>query len=419
MPRVHLSSWLVRVYRDVFRFAEARRLWLAMLPVRLGYSMTSFAIVYLVHDRTGSWSDAGLATGAFIAGAGVTAPLRGSLVDKLGQTKPLLVYVPIFCAALVLLPNMDSRIGLILIAGLCGVFSPPLIASARPLWRIIVGDELVRTAYASDAVQMQLTLVVGPALTAVLATSVSPALPPYVIAALVLVGGLLFLSLETSRKWTSEPRLAHMQSALRAPGIRTMLVLACCFGAAFAALQIALPAKGKEAGSESAGGLLFAVLAAGMVAGGIWWGTRVHSGSPLRAAAVSVGSFALLMIPTAFIPFGPWLAPVLFAAGFALGPPMVLWMELIDRTAPPGTAVSAFTWLVAIESAGSAASLGFAGAIAEGVSATAAFVVPVLAAGLVPIVISVRRHSLRAGQWPASSQVEPTPTETSSGTLSS
>src|SRR6478736_10297087 len=103
----------MRVYLEVFRFPEARRLWLAMLPVRLGYSMTSIAIVFLVHDRTGSWATSGVATGAFIAGAGITAPLRGGLVDKLGQTKPLLIYVPIFCASLVVLPNMHSTVALI------------------------------------------------------------------------------------------------------------------------------------------------------------------------------------------------------------------------------------------------------------------------------------------------------------------
>ena len=254
----------MRVYLELFRIREARRLWLAMLPVRLGYSMSSIAIVFLVHDRTGSWSTAGLATGAFILGAGATAPLRGGLVDRYGQTRPLLAYVPAFCAAFVVLPHLHTTAGMIVVAGLCGVLSPPLIASSRPLWRIIVGDELVRTGYAADAVQMQTTLVVGPALAAVLAARVSPTLPPYVIAATVLLGGLMFLSLESSRAWRSEPRLAHMQSALRAPGIRTMLVLAACFGAAFGALQVALPAKAAESGSATEGGLLFAVLAAGL-----------------------------------------------------------------------------------------------------------------------------------------------------------
>ena len=37
----------MRVYQEVFRIREARRLWLAMLPVRLGYAMTGIAIVFL------------------------------------------------------------------------------------------------------------------------------------------------------------------------------------------------------------------------------------------------------------------------------------------------------------------------------------------------------------------------------------
>ena len=38
---------------------------------------------------------------------------------------------------------------------------------------------------------------------------------------------------------------------------------------------------------------------------------------------------------------------------------------------------------------------------------------------VVPVMVALRRNTLRSGQWPASSHVEPTPTETSSGTLSS
>ena len=53
------------------------------------------------------------------------------------------------------------------LAGLAGAASPPLIASARPLWRDIVGIERLRTAYALDSVQTQTTMVIGAPLPAV------------------------------------------------------------------------------------------------------------------------------------------------------------------------------------------------------------------------------------------------------------
>lgn len=408
----------MRTYLEVFGIREARRLYAAMLPVRLGYAMTTLALVLLARSRTGSFTTAGLCAGAFVLLAGVTAPLRGTLVDRYGQTKPLVGYLPVFCLTLMLVPLVSSDVALVVMAAVCGAASPPLIASARPLWRIIVGDELVRTAYAADAVQMQVALVVGPVLVGAIAFFVTPTVTLYLISVAVAVGGVLFVSLESSRAWRAGPRLAHMGSALRAPGIRTMLALSACFGAAFGALQVALPARAGEHGSAAAGGLLFAALAAGMVAGGTWWGTRTHADSPLRALAVSIGSFAVLMVPAALLPAGPLLAVVLVAGGFCLGPPMALWMELIDRAAPPGTAVSAFTWLVSLESAGSALSVTAAGSLAQHHGAAAAMAVSVVTAAIVPPVVLLRRHSLRAGQWPASSQLEPAPTETSSGTRS-
>jgi predicted MFS family arabinose efflux permease len=406
----------VRAYLDVFRIREARRLYFAMLPVRLGYSMFSIALVLLAYDRTGSFTTAGLAAGSFVLWAGVTAPIRGSLVDKYGQTTPLLFYVPAFVLSVALVPLVSSGVGLVVMAGVSGAVSPPLIASARPLWRIIVGDRLVRTAYAADAVQMQVTLVVGPALAAVIAKAFDPVVTPFVIAASVLVGGVLFVMLESSRSWRSEKRLAHMGSALRAPGIRTMLGLAISFGAAFGALQVSLPAKAESAGSAASGGLWFALLAGGMVLGGTWWGTRVHTGSPLRALAISMSSFAVLMVPAAALPPGIPLGVALVAAGICLGPPMPLWMELIDRAAPPGTAVSAFTWLISVEAGGTALAVVLAGSLAESFGPTAAVAVSAVAALFVAPLLVVRRRSLRPGQWPAASQDGPAPMETSSGT---
>ena len=84
-------------YSAVLANGQARLLILAMIPVRFGYAMAGLAMVLLIRDRTGSFALAGLGLGLFSLGAGLLSPLRGHLVDTMGQTKPLMVYLPVFC----------------------------------------------------------------------------------------------------------------------------------------------------------------------------------------------------------------------------------------------------------------------------------------------------------------------------------
>jgi MFS family permease len=408
----------VRPYLSVLTVAEARRLFLALLFVRLGYAMISLSVVLLAVDRTDSYRAAGVATGSFFLVSGLTAPLRGTLVDRLGQTRPLAVYLPAFCLTLSLMPLAHSPVVLAVLSGLAGATSPPLIASARPLWRDIVGTERLRTAYALDSVQTQTSMVVGPVAAAALTALVGPSVTLWTIAVAVAVGGAQFMRLPASRRWRSAARLAHAGSALHASGMRTLIALAACIGAVFGSLAVALPAWADQHGSAGGGGLLLGLLSLGGVAGGTWWGTRAGSTSPVRALFVATVVVAAAAAPMSLVGSTVALSTLLLVIGFCFGVGNVVALELIDRAAPPGTAVSAFTWMIQAEMTGMAAASSLAGTLAEVRSASAALVIVLPAAVAVPLLIGLRRRTLRAGQWPASSQVAPTPTETSSGTLS-
>ena len=166
----------MRAYLAVLAVGDARRIVVALALTRLGYGMIGLAVVLLAYDVTGSFAIAGLAVGVFTLASGLLAPLRGSLVDRFGQTRPLVVYVPLYTTFCLALSVATSPTLLVLLAGLAGASSPPLIASARPLWAGIVGEDLLRPAYALDSVSMQTTQVIGPALAGLLAAATSPRL---------------------------------------------------------------------------------------------------------------------------------------------------------------------------------------------------------------------------------------------------
>ena len=61
------------------------------------------------------------------------------------------------------------------VAAIQGATIPPISASMRSLWAGLVPEETLESAYAFDAIQLELVFVVGPLIAAGLATAIGPA----------------------------------------------------------------------------------------------------------------------------------------------------------------------------------------------------------------------------------------------------
>src|SRR4051794_30795660 len=75
----------VRRYLAILRVRAARNPFLSSVVGRLPISMAPLAAVLLVQQVRGSYSIAGVVTGAYALGATVGTPVLGRLIDRLGQ----------------------------------------------------------------------------------------------------------------------------------------------------------------------------------------------------------------------------------------------------------------------------------------------------------------------------------------------
>jgi MFS family permease len=342
----------MRAYGQILRIPAARRLALVMLPVRLGYAMAGLALVLIAVERIGSASAGGAALGLFSLGAGLLGPVRGRIVDRYGQTRPLLIYVPVFCAGFVALTAITTPWLLLTTAGIAGAMSPPLLASSRPLWRIVVPANLVRGAFALDSVSMQVTMIAGPAITGAIAVTWSPAVAMWTVASLVLVGGTAFVLMPASRQWPRTLQPPAWSSLLATAGLRSLMVVGAASGVISGALVVLLPSTSGRFDTFLGAGLLLAVVACGSVVGGIWAGSRIGTNAA-RGGAWAMAVIAVISLPLAAALDAPLpvLVALLLLLGGALGPAAIYLLELVDRTAPAGTAVTAFAGIVALEGA--------------------------------------------------------------------
>ena len=112
--------------------------------------MIALAIYFKVQQETGSIAVAGLATGLNGLAGALTAGIRGAVIDRFGMIWPLRVLVPSYAALIVVLSLGTGRTELVVLATLLGLTAPPINLSVRPLWKITVPAEKIRTAFALD-----------------------------------------------------------------------------------------------------------------------------------------------------------------------------------------------------------------------------------------------------------------------------
>jgi predicted MFS family arabinose efflux permease len=252
----------------------------------------------------------------------------------------------------------------------------------------------VDTAFALDALALEVVFIIGPLLAAVLAAGISPEVA-YLTAVGLLAGGALWLAaLPPSRGWRPADREpgARRESALGAPGIRTMVLSLGVTAIALGVLEIGIAAFAEDHATRDDAGWLFALWSVGSFAGGLWYGGRrwrwpLH----LRFLAVS----GLLVAGLAPVPLAGSMevfGVLLILAGLGLAPSTAAAYSLIGALAPEGATTEAYSWQIVGYVVGSAAGAWLAGAVVEsGGVGTALACAPVAGAIGLMIALAGRR----------------------------
>jgi Major Facilitator Superfamily len=379
---------------------------MGVLIGRLPIAALSLSTILLVRQETGSFAVAGAIEACVAIAAAVSLPVQGRLVDRLGQPAVLLPVAaanPLALAALVLAAKGGADpVTLGAIGAASGATIPALSSCMRTLWSELVPDpELRQSAFALDAVLLEMCFIVGPLGTAALVAIGSPAAAVLANAAFSSAGTLVFAASRASRSWRGRPSRGYWAGPLRSPGIVVLLFVELGFGAAVGAMEISTTAFATQEGSPGLAGALIAVQAAASMAGGLWYGSRQHSTRaadryPRLCLLIAVGLAPLLLMSS--ITGG---LPLMALSGFGLAPAGAVLYMLIDELAPPGSATETSTWLITAVVAGVAAGNAVGGALVSGGHASRGFAAAVLAAALSWAVAYRGRPALQAAPEPA------------------
>jgi len=389
-------------YWALLRTPVILRLVLSVLPGRIGFAMVGLSMFFHVHQRTGSIARAGLTIGAGALAAALTAGVRGAVIDRLGQTRPLQVLVPAYALALVATSLATDADLLLLLAVAQGLCAPPINLSSRPLWKIAVGERQLRTGYALDSVSMNSTQVIGPSLATLVALGFSGATALRVVAVFMLIGGFLLMTMPLSRKWRPEPRVASEPSLFRSPAIRLLAIDGAIFGLGIGAFGVAIPAAATLADKPGLTAPMLSGMSLAGIAGGMIAGVVARQITPMWGNIGAYALIALALLPLPLTEPGWSMGIVVFIAGFFLGAGGVYHWEVIEAVRPRGAAVGALSWIWTVEGSMGAVGSALGGALAEHQGPAAALALTSVMTAVGAILIYLRRDLLRAADRVAS-----------------
>ena len=352
-------------YRELFAFPQVISLGIAAFPARVAYGMIGLGIFFKAEQETGSVAIAGFAIGLYSLASSLTAGIRGSVMDRWGQKWTLRILVPAYSALILSLNQMETSRSILITTFILGITSPPINLSVRPLWKDLVPQTYLRTAYAFDSAMMSATSVVGPVIVTSLALSSRPYLALDAVAALIFTGGVALGLTRVSRNWVPEKKVKGQGNLLSNRAMQLLMFEGCFIGFGWGVFDVAVPAFATQEDVQHRVAWIFAAFGIATVVGGLLGGLVSKKLAPLPALRRAYLFWLLTCIPVAFT-YPDWTMALVGASiGFVGGAVQVFYFEVLEAVRPKGSQTSSLGWIWSVEGSFMAVGAAVGGVVSE------------------------------------------------------
>ncbi len=383
-------------YLELFAFPQVIRLGISAFPARLAYGMIGLGIFFKAEQETGSVAIAGFAIGLNSLAGSLTAGIRGSVMDRFGQKWPIRILVPMYSGLILLLNTMETRQSILITAFILGITAPPINLSVRPLWKDIVPDSYLRTAYAFDSSMMSTTSVIGPVVITALSLSSLPVLGLGTTAALMFIGGVALSLTPASRDWIPEKKQKGQQRLWKDRAIQLLMFEGCFIGFGWGVFDVAVPAFATQEGVQHRVAWIFAAFGAATVVGGLLGGLVSKKLAPLSALRRAYLLWLITCIPVSFT-YPDWSMALIGASiGFIGGAVQVFYFEVLEAVRPKGSQTASLGWIWSVEGSFMALGAAVGGVVSENFSPRVGLAMLPLMILIGLIILSIGRARLSA-----------------------
>ncbi|MDC0772754.1 MFS transporter [Streptomyces sp. HD] len=393
-------------YRRLFTRPGALAFTLANLTARLPMGMFSMSAVVMIAGSRGSYALAGAVSATGLAASALVAPWTARLVDRYGQARvavPATLLAALGSLAMVLCVRYGAPDWTLFAAYAATATTPNTGGMSRARWAHLLKDDpdSLHAANSFEQSADELCFTLGPVLAAFLCGTFFPEAGTLAGVVLLVTGVLAFAA---QRSTEPPPRgrtsgtdhtgvptgdagaagTAAAKSPLRSPGMPPLLAVCLAMGAVFGSTEVVTIAFADAEGHRTAAGAVLALQAAGSCAAGLWFGRLGLSGSPEHRYPWCIAAMAtLLTLPLLAATLTgslPLLAIALLISGMATAPTMITNMTLVQHRTPEGHLNEGMTLAVTALLGGIAGGSAAGGWMAEHLSPTAGYGIPITAA---------------------------------------
>lgn len=315
-------------YGDVLRAPGTIPLYVAAFLARIPMMAVPLVLTLLVVEGLDrSYGEAGIVAAVETIGAGLGAPWRGRLIDRLGVRRAL---IPSILVLLVVYPlaAMATYAWLLPLAFAAGLFLAPVHSIVRVSLAANLPASHHRSAFALDSVMAEASFIIGPAAAGVLVVAASPQIALVAVAGTVAIGLMILW-------WLDPPtRSADHVDTPRERGFgwltRDLVFLFLVSAGAMVALMstdLGIIAVLRELDAVGLVGVVYLGWGLSSLVGGLIYGARPASIRPTHLLL----AMGLLTMPVG-IAHAPWtLALASIPAGLLCAPIMTSCSEYIAK----------------------------------------------------------------------------------------
>jgi MFS family permease len=337
-------------YRRLLRLPGTARFFVPAAVARLGVAMSGLAVLWAVKGDSGSFAQAGAATGAFAVADAAIGPQVARLIDRWGQRRVVSLTASAFVGSglvLVMACSWSSPVWVTVgLAGIAGATAPPVGALSAARWRKTAGSaDSLAVALSLEGSLNDATFVVGP----VLVTSLSATIAPWlglVLAVSLVAAGTVGLLTATATEPDRARSLSGMLVDARLLNRRFLSLFAVnlTMGFFFGGIGVAITAFTLAHGAGALAGLITAASSVVSLVAGLAYGA-LEKGRP---AQVMIGASVVITVGCAMLALVPSV-PVMFLGYAIVGGCVALVLIpasiLLQKAAATEVYTQAMTWM--------------------------------------------------------------------------
>jgi predicted MFS family arabinose efflux permease len=305
-------------YRQAMARPGVRPLLIFGVLFRIPFLATSVVLTLHVAGTLGrSYGETGVLLTAATVAAALGQPWRGRVIDRRGLRRALFPALLATAAFSVLAPGLDYA-GLLVLVAVVNLWPLPVFTAVRQSLSARAGAEHRRTAYALDAMGIELSFMIGPALGVWVATVWSTRTALVIVGVANLLAGAALLVYDPPT--LPEGASGDLRSAATRLRWSTPLVVVLAAGAAatvvLAGTDVAIVAFAREHRQLGLTSAVFVAWSVGSIAGALVYGALPRKVPPLWLLA----ALGALTVPVGLAGDTRWLLLTILPAAAVCAP---------------------------------------------------------------------------------------------------